>query len=539
MSSTTTAERDALAHKWRMASTFREENGGESFTALLQRTALAASKLGSLPPPPPPGASQQSQQLQQQQDPATDVLAQLERLARLAESLSLISLNESLRDISTPSLRALFLPSLTAEVLTRQRTPPPAASGSGSGSGAGAGAFDGRKKVLQAAVAQARSFLAAVTKLNILPASTLSLLGARNELLTGGASASASGSSSNAGSADAAPTFLPSAGVSASAAQSRQLKIALFKLERSLGASLDAYRQEARARAAARRRTGVRAPVQGLSAGPTSGAESALPVEAAPEEAFYDLLVLGADAPGSGRDADDDDEEEDEEDDDDGKGRSGPSASPSSADVPIPTSLRSYLLLLLNFHALKSYALLESATQELTLLANMPPPPPASEALDRRREAEARDSTWRLDTPLGGGLTSGPLLDPKGRPLRPFTITPSTASSAAGSGQLVPDNPTAKREVLRAQVFQPSHRLPTMSIDEYLAEEERRGNVLRGGGPEGAAKPTPKEERAIRAEMDGTREGEEAEAEERAEKIKWDNWADEHRRGEGNTMNRG
>lgn len=54
------------------------------------------------------------------------------------------------------------------------------------------------------------------------------------------------------------------------------------------------------------------------------------------------------------------------------------------------------------------------------------------------------------------------------QPLRPFTILPSTSSS--------------ERSRLRAEVFRPDHRLPTMTIDEYLEEENRRGNIISGGG---------------------------------------------------------
>ncbi|KAL9932407.1 hypothetical protein V8E36_008524 [Tilletia maclaganii] len=498
------------------SSSSSEESDG-SFTTLIGRVAQAAAQLASAPPT----SSSSSTSTGQQQDPAALVLHEVQRLTALADSLSLISPNEELRDISTPSLRALFLPSLTAEILTRQRTPPAAAPSSDPSS-----MFDARKKVLREAVNQARSFLATVTRLNVLPTSTVSLLGARNELLNAAAASSSNSSSS------AEATFLPSSSVSASAAQSRQLKISLFKLERSLAASLDAYRQQARANAATRR-AGVRAPAQGLSS--SSGAAT---LESAPEEAVYDLLVLGTGDNDHSEERDDDNDLDEEN----GRDVGSSNSSTSTANIPTPTSLRSYLLLNLNLHALKTYALLESATQELTLLANMPPPPSqAAHARDARAQGHAggppaTDSTWKLDTPLGGGLTSGPLLDPKGRPLRPFTITGSTSTNTAAV-QL--QDPSSKREAMRAQVFQPSHRLPTMSIDNYLAEEERRGNVLRGGGQQGAAKATPKEERAIRAELDGTRQGEEAAEEERQEAIRWDRWADEHRRGEGNTMNRG
>ncbi|KAG9287002.1 hypothetical protein G9A89_022966 [Geosiphon pyriformis] len=58
---------------------------------------------------------------------------------------------------------------------------------------------------------------------------------------------------------------------------------------------------------------------------------------------------------------------------------------------------------------------------------------------------------------------SGPLLSNKGRPLRPFTIT-------------------NQRETIRQQVFRPGWRLPTMTIDEYLQQEEQRGNIIKEGG---------------------------------------------------------
>ena len=54
------------------------------------------------------------------------------------------------------------------------------------------------------------------------------------------------------------------------------------------------------------------------------------------------------------------------------------------------------------------------------------------------------------------------------QPLQPFTILPSGAGG--------------DRARLREQVFQPDHRLPTMSIDEYLEIEQQRGNILTGGG---------------------------------------------------------
>lgn len=209
-----------------------------------------------------------------------------------------------------------------------------------------------------------------------------------------------------------------------------------------------------------------------------------------PSDVFFDLLVV----PGA--------EEVEEESD---EVRDG--------DVPPVRTLRAYLQGLCVLHALRSASLLDSAQQEWELLEHMPPP--ASDF----SPTDAKDDTWRLDSHWFS-KTSGPLLSETGKPLRPFVITPAAD----------------KRAQMQAAVFRPSHRLPTMSIDEYLAEEERRGNIIpRGHGEE----PTPREQRTTTAEMDGTRDAEEAEEEARQEAIYWDTYKEQHRRGEGNTMNRG
>ena len=204
-----------------------------------------------------------------------------------------------------------------------------------------------------------------------------------------------------------------------------------------------------------------------------------------------------------------------------------------------------------------AYNNLASITDEMQLLANIP-----ASALRDARESQAREEAEaerRRRRLQGGGADDGsdefrldrrfdsnapgPLMDEKGKPLRPFTITSGNArGQGAGAGGPMTNLPTHdldERQRIRQGVFQPSHRLPTMSVDEYLAEEERRGNILRGGGAEGAAQPTPREARAVRAEMDGTREAEEAEEEARREAIEWDTFTESNKRGAGNTMNRG
>lgn len=147
-----------------------------------------------------------------------------------------------------------------------------------------------------------------------------------------------------------------------------------------------------------------------------------------------------------------------------------PSANPSSTsvndeepDTRTPTLL---LLRLLSDLALSS---LGNNAMELQILAQAPPEPSQGPLEDpRARRTEDQDSTWRLDR-APGQYKPRELISGGGRVLRPFTILPSTSAMS-------------DRERLRADVFRSGHRLPTMTIDEYLAEEDRRGNIIRGGG---------------------------------------------------------
>lgn len=207
-----------------------------------------------------------------------------------------------------------------------------------------------------------------------------------------------------------------------------------------------------------------------------------------PTDVFYDPLV------DSGGDDDDDTE-------------MVPVVS-ATLEVPPVAHLRGYLMLLIVLHALRTANALESLIQEKELL-QAPPMPEAPEA--------SRDTTWRLDPSWTSPASDAPLLSESGRPLRPFTIIP-------------------KREQLKSEVFRPSHRLPTMSIDEYLEEEMRRGRILPSSDKDA---PTPREQRQVDSEKDGTRTAEEAEEAARQEAIYWDAYTESHRRGEGNTMNRG
>ncbi|KAF9446329.1 hypothetical protein P691DRAFT_673853 [Macrolepiota fuliginosa MF-IS2] len=200
--------------------------------------------------------------------------------------------------------------------------------------------------------------------------------------------------------------------------------------------------------------------------------------------------------------------------------------------------LRTTTILLLRIFYAQTHTQLESMEQELDLLRRAPPspsgaPPPLGERDgrtkigDKGKSKEEQEEMWRLDLGVsgsGGPDGKGPLVDHRGRPLRPFTILPSNA---------------AERARLQTQVFGPGYNLPTMSVDEYLEIERERGNIITGGGPASLEKPTSSEQLQIDSEMDGTVAGEEKEEEKRQKDEKWAQYKDTHARGAGNTMNRG
>ncbi|KAG1742418.1 TAP42-like protein [Suillus occidentalis] len=185
--------------------------------------------------------------------------------------------------------------------------------------------------------------------------------------------------------------------------------------------------------------------------------------------------------------------------------------------------LREAVLLLLRLNYAQAYSQLESMDQELELLRTAPPPRPAPPSDDRKSKLKEQDDMWKLDTksPMGD---SGPLLDSSGKPLRPFTILPAGASD---------------RTRLQSQVFGPGHRLPTMSIDEYLKIEQERGNILTGGGPQSEEQLTSSEQLTMDSETDGTVFGEMKLEEKRQKDEQWAEFKDANPRGAGNTMNRG
>jgi immunoglobulin-binding protein 1 len=163
----------------------------------------------------------------------------------------------------------------------------------------------------------------------------------------------------------------------------------------------------------------------------------------------------------------------------------------------------------------ESFQALDSISQETAILSQMEQaqPNPARELqYDSRQENRPSNGySERLDgsgTMAGLGRKGGPLLDPKGKPLQPFTILD-------------------KRSQMRNGVFKPGHNLPTMSIDEYLDEEKRRGGIIEGGGNANEAAPEPDEDNL--AEVDAAT----------MKAREWDEFVEANPKGAGNTLNRG
>ncbi|KAI0161151.1 TAP42-like family protein [Hypoxylon sp. FL1284] len=158
---------------------------------------------------------------------------------------------------------------------------------------------------------------------------------------------------------------------------------------------------------------------------------------------------------------------------------------------------------------------LEGINREMEILAQAPIPlMPQTTTVqdDERRRRESLDGGYsdRLDLPLSNLLSNskGPLLSKEGKPLRPFTLT---------SG----------RQELQKGVFRPGHNLPTMSIDEYLEEERRQGNIIEGGGEASMRRPEPDEDDMEKADAETMKARE------------WDEFKEANARGSGNTLNRG
>ncbi|ORY62881.1 TAP42-like family protein [Pseudomassariella vexata] len=158
---------------------------------------------------------------------------------------------------------------------------------------------------------------------------------------------------------------------------------------------------------------------------------------------------------------------------------------------------------------------LESINRELEVLSQAPVPliPTTTTVQEDERlrlSVEGENYSERLDRPLQRleSAFKGPILSKQGKPLRPFTLT-------------------STRQDIQKGVFKPGHNLPTMSIDEYLEEERKRGGIIEGGGEASGRQATPDEDNYDKADAETMKARE------------WDEFVESNPKGSGNTLNRG
>ena len=176
--------------------------------------------------------------------------------------------------------------------------------------------------------------------------------------------------------------------------------------------------------------------------------------------------------------------------------------------------IRRLYLAEIDLYTHQTFQALDLLVQELSMLSHMrnaaPPPDQSQQEDSRRRNAEDSGYSDRLDAPLSQlmrGGKGGPILNSSGKPMQPFTLLD-------------------RRTQLQQGVFKPSHNLPTMTIDEYLEEEKRRGGVIEGG-----------DQSATQEVID---EDDLDKADEETMKARyWDEFKEANPRGSGNTLNRG
>ena len=177
---------------------------------------------------------------------------------------------------------------------------------------------------------------------------------------------------------------------------------------------------------------------------------------------------------------------------------------------------RSLYLAELALYSNQSFQSIDMTTQELSILsqarlADLPTELRGEDGRSPDHQPSTNGYSERLDnlsSAPGLGRYGAPLLDQSGKPLRPFTLTD-------------------KRTQLRRGVFRPDHNLPTMSIDEYLDEERRRGGIIDGGGDANEHPAEPDEDNVACADAQTMKARE------------WDEFVEANPKGAGNTLNRG
>lgn len=169
--------------------------------------------------------------------------------------------------------------------------------------------------------------------------------------------------------------------------------------------------------------------------------------------------------------------------------------------------LREWSLASIELAVLNTRKTLSFIESELGVISTKPRQPSV------QREPDLSSDADRLDRiPTSSLPKSGPLLSGGGKVMRPFVLT-------------------SKRDQLAQGVFRPDHSLPTMSIDDYLTEEIRRGGIQA---------PQDDDSKNQGGKVKSGREEEEDEDRETMKKREWDDYVESHAKGSGNMgFNRG
>ena len=97
---------------------------------------------------------------------------------------------------------------------------------------------------------------------------------------------------------------------------------------------------------------------------------------------------------------------------------------------------------------------------------------------------------------------------------------------------------SSRKENIKAGVFQPGHRLPTMTIEE-LADIEVAAALERQRKTEAMPASGRRENRRMEhLKMDGDEDDKDLADEAAAHDRAWDDWKDEHPKGSGNKANK-
>ena len=177
-------------------------------------------------------------------------------------------------------------------------------------------------------------------------------------------------------------------------------------------------------------------------------------------------------------------------------------------------TVRSLYLAEIAFYVHQTFQSLDLIAQETSILAQMPQADATGQngaSEDARSRQRSDGYSERLDGPstmAGLGRRGGPLLTSSGKPLQPFTLLD-------------------KRSEFQKGVFRPGHNLPTMTMDEYLEEEKRRGGIIDGGGNANTAQPGLDEDNMEQVDAATIKARE------------WDEFVEANPKGAGNTLNRG